>query len=109
MTAGSKRTAAVLVIRFTDASATPGSAARVRCTRAWHAAQVIPVTGKEIEGLSSASSRVAISPASCLQINIPPSPMSSPELRGGWRFVPGGGYGVQLQADPSNEWPINEL
>lgn len=33
------------IIRLTDASVTPGCLASVFCTRAWQAAQVIPVTG----------------------------------------------------------------
>ena len=42
---GSNETVALLSIRFTVASATPAVRASVRWTRAWHAAQVIPVTG----------------------------------------------------------------
>jgi len=35
----------LFIIKFTLASWTPASAASVRCTKDWHAAQVIPVTG----------------------------------------------------------------
>ena len=42
---GSNDTVALFSIRFTVASATPGVRASVRCTRAWQAAQVMPVTG----------------------------------------------------------------
>ena len=38
-------TVALCIIRLTDASLTPGSAWSVRCTKDWHAAQVIPETG----------------------------------------------------------------
>ena len=44
-TPGSKRTVAVFVMRLTVASSTPGVFSSTRCTRAWHAAHVIPVTG----------------------------------------------------------------
>jgi len=40
---------------LTDASITPGSTESARWTRAWHAAQVIPVTGNEIEFSFSAT------------------------------------------------------
>src|SRR5438445_667956 len=46
--AGSYATVASFIIRFTVASVTPGSFWRVRCTRAWQAAQVMPVTGIRI-------------------------------------------------------------
>src|SRR5687768_16345939 len=42
--AGSNVTVAVAVIRFTDASRTPGVFSSVRCTRLLHAAQVMPET-----------------------------------------------------------------
>src|SRR5712691_5364626 len=38
-------TVALLSIRLTFASVTPGLPARADCTRLWHAAQCIPVTG----------------------------------------------------------------
>ena len=44
LAAASYVTAASVVIRFTLASSTPGAAASAFCTRAWHAAQVMPET-----------------------------------------------------------------
>src|SRR5206468_10995565 len=41
-------TVALCSIRLTAASCTPGWLASVRCTKDWHAAQVMPVTGTVI-------------------------------------------------------------
>jgi hypothetical protein len=60
---------------LTDASVTPGTAASARCTRDWHAAHVIPITGNEIELPTSsvvpASIRVATSSTSTLNLYTP--------------------------------------
>ena len=48
VTRGSKSTVASCIIRLTAARVTPGAFDKARCTFAWHAAQVMPSTGKVI-------------------------------------------------------------
>ncbi len=43
---GSYSTVARSIIRLTDADRTPACDSNVRCTNDWHAAQVMPFTGK---------------------------------------------------------------
>ena len=79
---------AVLVIRLTAASSTPGVRSSTRCTRAWQAAHVIPETGMFSFADAGRSGRTAIPPVS-----------SSATLRGLGRLVPGVGNRVHKVAD----------
>jgi hypothetical protein len=47
-------------MRLTEASMTPGDLVNVRWTRAWHAAHVIPVTGRVIRSAVPAADRVRL-------------------------------------------------
>ena len=56
--------AAFSIMRFTEASSTPGCRASALCTRAWQAAQVIPVTGMRIDSRRAGACALATC-ASC--------------------------------------------
>src|SRR5687768_15794764 len=61
-------------MRLTAASATPGCFCSVRCTRDWHAAQVIPLTGMRIVSVPSPLvARVSRTPGFALVLMVGPS------------------------------------
>src|SRR5687767_7965753 len=71
VTAGSNVTAALSVMRLTDASSTPGSFESARCTLAWQAAHVIPPTGMVTRtvGAGARSTVATMASLACLQAN----------------------------------------
>src|SRR4051812_29060497 len=73
-------TAAVPVIRLTTASRTPCSCLRARCTRDWHAAHVIPLTGKTISFSAPAPACVATRATSTQRNQYTPLPYVKPLL-----------------------------
>src|ERR671913_2395995 len=69
---------ALFIIRLTAASATPSCFWSVRCTRDWHAAQVIPETGtrsvsRSTPPLAPSSLRWACPAVGSVAVIVPPS------------------------------------